>query len=320
MDTGPNQPSTFGPSPRPATGSYGTIGPQPPHNPAPLAADPGPMPGGTDRSSQQGPPGPSVQSTGPLRAGPYQHDPYGPGRSGAYPSRPSGADPSQGPGQGRPPPRPPQPSKPAPIAGKGSGARAVPLLVAGALAVIVGTAGGWAGTRTLVGQSPLSTSLISPGAESPASAMKTHVDAPKTYGPSALGFTIGVPRDWEEYRLAGDSDAVAVLFVSPDGSRELRIDKIKGSSSKPAQASDFVDTLTAVELGVAAVTVQERTATQVRYRADRVGAQGTSSRVGYAQLTMIGSDLWVVRLTVPADAAGDSSRQLFTSFIQGFHL
>jgi hypothetical protein len=196
----------------------------------------------------------------------------------------------------------------------------VPLLVAGALAVIVGTAAGWAGTRTLVGQSPLSTSLISPGAGSPASAMKTHVDSATVYGPSALGFTVGVPRDWEEYRLAGDSDAVSVLFVSPDGSRELRIDKVKGSRTRAAQASDFVDTLTAAKLGVAEVTVQERTGNQVRYRTDRVGAQGTSSRVGYAQLTPAGSDLWVVQLTVPADAAGDTSQQMFTSFIQGFHL
>jgi hypothetical protein len=196
----------------------------------------------------------------------------------------------------------------------------MPLVVAGALAVILGTAGGWAGTRTLVGQSPLSTSLISPGAESPASATKTHVDSTTVYGPSALGFTVGVPRDWEEYRVAGDNDALSVLFVSPDGSRELRVDKLKGNRTRAAQVSDFVDTLAPAKLGVSEVTVQERTATQVRYRTDRAGAQGTSSRVGYAQLTPSGTDLWVVQLTVPADAAGDTSQQLFTSFIQGFHL
>jgi hypothetical protein len=181
-------------------------------------------------------------------------------------------------------------------------------------------AGGWAGTRTLVGQSALSTSLISPGAASPASAMKAHVDSPNVYGPSALGFTVGVPRDWEEYRVAGDNDALSVLFVSPDGSRELRVDKVKGTRTRSAQVSDFVDTLTPAKLGVADVTIQERSANQVRYRADRVGADGTSSRVGYAQLTPAGTDLWVVQLTVPADAAGDTSQQLFTSFVQGFHL
>jgi hypothetical protein len=228
----------------------------------------------------------------------------------------------QGTGHGRPPlpPRPPQTSKPPPVPARAGGARAVPLLVAGALAVIVGVAGGWAGTRTLVGQSALSSALISPGAQSAASPVKTHVDSPTVYGPSALGFTVGVPRDWEEYRLAGEDDALSVLFVSPDGSRELRIDKIKGTRTRAAQASDFVDTLTPAKLGVATVEVQERTATQVRYRTDRVGTDGTSSRVGYAQLTPAGSDLWVVRLTVPADAAGDTSQQLFTSFVQGFHL
>jgi serine/threonine protein kinase len=322
MDTGTNHPGTFGPSPRPASGSYGTIGPQPPNTPAPLAADPGPMPGVAAWGSPQGtqgPQGPPVQSTGPPRTGqypqdPYQQDQYGSGRPGPYPG--------QGTGQGRPPlpPRPPQTAKPPPIPSKTSGSRAVPLVLAGALAVILGTAGGWAGARTLVGQSPLSTALISPGAESPASAMKSHVDSSTVYGPSALGFTVGVPRDWEEYRVAGDGDALSVLFVSPDGSRELRIDKLKGTRTRAAQASDFIDSLTPAKLGVATVTVQERSGTQVRYRTDRVGAQGTSSRIGYAQLTPSGTDLWVVQLTVPADAAGDTSQQLFTSFIQGFHL
>ena len=37
-------------------------------------------------------------------------------------------------------------------------------------------------------------------------------------------------------------------------------------------------------------------------------------------LEPFGTDLWVVQLTVPADAAGDTSQQMFTSFIQGFHL
>jgi hypothetical protein len=166
----------------------------------------------------------------------------------------------------------------------------------------------------------MTTSLISPGAESPASAMKSHVDSTKVYGPSALGFTVGVPLDWEEYRVAGDNDALSVMFVSPDGSRELRVDKIKGSRARSAGVSDFVDTLTPAKLGVATLTIQDRTAGQVRYRTDRVGPDGTSSRIGYAQLTPSGTDLWVVQLTVPADAAGDASQQLFTSFVQGFHL
>jgi hypothetical protein len=197
IDTGTNRPGTFGPSPRPATGSYGTIGPQPPNNPAPLAADPGPLPGGADWGSPQGTYGPPpVQSTGPLRTGPYP--PQNPYRQEQYGAGYSGGYPVQGTGQGRPPapPRPAQVSKPAPLPATSSGSAGAMLLLAGALAVIVGVAGGWAGTRTLVGQSPLTTSLISPGAESPASAMKTHVDSPTVYGPSALGFTVGVPRDW----------------------------------------------------------------------------------------------------------------------------
>jgi hypothetical protein len=192
------------------------------------------------------------------------------------------------------------------------------LVLAGALAVVIGVTGGWAGTRVLVKQSPLTTTMVSPGAVSPANALKTHEDTAKTYGPGALGFTVGVPRDWEEYRLAGDNDLVTVMFVSPDGSRELRFDRLRGTANRQAQPADFVNSLTPARLGVATVKIQERTGNQVRYRTDRTTAQGTSSRVSYTQLTPAGTDLWVVQLTVPADAAGDTNQQLFSSIVAGF--
>jgi hypothetical protein len=192
------------------------------------------------------------------------------------------------------------------------------MMLAGALAVIVGLIGGWAGTRVLVSQSPLSTGLVSPGALSQTNSLKTHVDAANVYGPGALGFSAGVPRDWEEYRLAGENDVTTVMFVSPDGSRELRFERLRGSRERPARPDDFVNSLTAARLGVAGVAVQERTGNQLRYRTDRKSAEGRSSRVHYAQLTPVGTDVWVLQLAVPADAAGDTNRQLFTSVVQGF--
>ncbi|MGQ0480668.1 MAG: serine/threonine-protein kinase [Pseudonocardia sp.] len=315
-------------------GSSGT-GATPAGPPAPLAADPGPLPPGWSGPSAAvpgSPPAPSPEPpAGAFGAASYPRGGFSPAthprpdQSGfrfpiaGYP--PAGYPAAyQNPGQpGRPPAPPARPSVARPLPPPAPARRGgLTLVLAGALAVLVGAAGGWVGARVLVGQSPLSTSVISPSAGSTVSALKTHVDNAAVYGPTAMGFTVGVPRDWEEYRLAGEADAVTVLFVSPDGSRELRFDRIRGTRTSPAQPDDFVARLTAARLGVAEVSVQERTANQIRYRTDRVGAQGTSSRVGYVRLIPAGTDLWVVQLTVPADQAGDSSSELFGKLAQGF--
>jgi serine/threonine protein kinase len=298
------------------TGQHGYPQPPPGPAPAPLSADPGPLPGGTGWGAPPAPPTPRpvAPTPAPQQYGAYPPAAYQPPPSGGYPPAPAGGYPTGA------PPRPAGPSLASPTdrvapAKRPLGAAA---MLAGALAVIVGLLGGWVGTRALVSQSPLSTGLVSPGAVSPATSLKTHVDAATVYGTGALGFSVGVPRDWEEYRLAGDNDGTTVMFVSPDGSRELRFDKLRGSRDRPANPNDFVNSLTAARLGVAGVSVQERVGNQLRYRTDRRSAEGTSSRVHYAQLTPAGADVWVLQLAVPADAAGDTNKQLFTSVVQGF--
>lgn len=293
------------------TGQHGY--PQPPaaQPPAPLAADPGPLPGGTGWGAPPAPPSPRPVSPQPRQFGGYPSAGYPPAPSAGYPPGPSAGYP---PGA---PPRPTGPSLGAPAATPKRPAGPM-VLLAGALAVLVGLLGGWAGTRVLVSQSPLSTGLVSPGALSQSTSLKTHVDAAGVYGTGALGFSVGVPRDWEEYRLAGDNDVTTVMFVSPDGSRELRFDKLRGSRERPANPNDFVNSLTAARVGVTGIAVQERTGNQLRYRTDRKSSEGTSSRVHYAQLTPAGTDVWVLQLAVPADAAGDTNKQLFASVVQGF--
>ena len=201
-----------------------------------------------------------------------------------------------------------------------SGRWALPLVLAGALAVVLGTAGGWAGTRVLVGQSPLTTAVVSPaGGTTGITPMTTHVDSSQRYGAGALNFNASVPQGWEEYRVLETGDLPSVRFVSPDGSREVRMDKLVGTRELPKQPTDFSNALTATALGVAQVNVQRIPPNQVRYWTDRVGPQGTSSRFSYAQMTQTGYDVWVVQLTVPADRAGTETEQLFTTVAQGFH-
>ncbi|MBO0851059.1 MAG: hypothetical protein J2P20_16475, partial [Pseudonocardia sp.] len=116
----------------------------------------------------------------------------------------------------------------------------------------------------------------------------------------------------------GDNNVMSVRYVSLDGSRELRFDKTPGTRGRPAQPAEFVSGLTPSTLGVSNVTVLANAGGQVRYRTEVVGGRGTISRVTYAHLAQAGNDLWVVRLTVPADRAGNSTQELFNSVVQGF--
>ncbi|WP_051581197.1 serine/threonine-protein kinase [Pseudonocardia acaciae] len=269
--------------------------------------------GATPLSTQPGPlPAPPRQD--PQRPPPAQSPP------GGMPARRPRPSWQPAPGPGMAPNRPPMarqaPPAPRPQA-KLSARLAMPLALAGALAVVGGAGVGWVATRVLVGQSPWSTSVVSP-AGGQAVQLKPHVDSTQRYGNSALGFNATVPNGWEEYRLVGDNDVMSVRYVSPDGSRELRFDKTPGTRTHPAQAAEFVNGLTPAGLGVSNVTVLENAGNQIRYRTNVTGARGAVSRVTYAQLTQQGTDLWVVRLTVPADRAGTGTQQLFTSIVKGF--
>jgi serine/threonine protein kinase len=306
------------PSPAPAASSQWA-------GAAPLAPDPGPLPTGPRADlgtggGAMGNPSMGNPSMGnPSMGNQVMNSPTpggGPLGNPSMRSRPSW--------QPAPPPRPPV-SRPAPppVAAQAgvAGRWALPFVLAGALAVVLGTAGGWAGTRVLVGQSPLTTAVVSPagGGSSAGTAMTNHVDSAQRYGAGALNFTASVPLGWEEYRLIGGNDVASVRFVSPDGAREVRVDKLVGSRTQPATPADFNNGLTAGVLGVAKVVVQQVPPNQVRYWTDRTGSQGITSRFSYAQLTQVGDDVWVIQLSVPADRAGADSEQLFTSIAQGFH-
>jgi eukaryotic-like serine/threonine-protein kinase len=269
---------------------------------APLAPDPGPLPG-SPRAGDHGPGSPPLGNQ-------VMNDRSMRGRPSWQPSPPV-----------RPPVnRPAPPSSLARPQAAPGGRWALPLVLVGALAVVLGAAGGWTGTRVLVGQSPLTTAVVSPaGGSATSTPMTNHVDSSQRYGAGALNFTASVPAGWEEYRLIGANDVASVRFVSPDGAREVRVDKLVGTRTQPATPADFSNGLSAGVLGVAKVVVQQVPPNQVRYWSDRTGSQGTSSRFSYAQLTPVGDDVWVVQLTVPADRAGTESEQLFTTIAQGFH-
>ena len=286
-----------------------------PAGPAPLAPDPGPLPAPpgsaeyptTTGSAAMGPMGPMGSMGAPPLGGPPLGPPGGPRPS--WQPLPPGAP--SWPGA--------SPSGLGPAVAAPTRRRIVPAVLAGALAVVVGAAGGWAGTRMLVGQSPTTTAVVSPaGTSTAATQLVSHLDSAQRYGNGALNFTASVPQGWEEYRVVGANDVTSVRFVSPDGAGEVRVDKIVGTRTQPARAADFTGTLTTSGLGVSRVTVRELPPNQVRYWTDRAGPRGTTSRFSYAQLNQVGDDLWVVQLTVPGDRAGTDTEQLFDTIVKGF--
>ena len=108
-----------------------------------------------------------------------------------------------------------------------SGRTAAGLVAAGAAVVLAGLLGGWAVTRAVSGQSPLTTVTVA----SDAAALRAHTDD--------LGFTAQVPQDWSERR-----DDRSVSFVSPDGSEELTV-------ARAASAAEVMSGITAAALDTA---------------------------------------------------------------------
>jgi hypothetical protein len=193
------------------------------------------------------------------------------------------------------------------------------MVVAGVVALIVllaalGAVGAYALTRALAGQAPLSVSLSPAGPEVANTQLVVHADTDARYSGTGLDFTALVPAGWQQFRLQEATDDVAVRFVSPDATRELRIDRI--AAFYPAQrAADFANLLgQPASLGVDASSVAPLMATtgpeapqQTVYR---TLSGTTDDRTTWARLVPVGTNLWVVRLTAPTGDLAGGAEQL----------
>ncbi len=197
-----------------------------------------------------------------------------------------------------------------------------PVLVAAVIALLVllavlGAVGGYALTRSLAGQGPLAVALTPAGPEVADTRLVTHDDTDARYSGTGLDFSALVPVGWQQFRLQGAADDVAVRFVSPDATRELRIDRI--AAFYPAQrATDYATLLgQPASLGVDASSV----APLSPVGAGAPGVEGpqqtiyrtlsgaSDDRTTWARLVPAGTDLWVVRMTAPtADLTGGAEQ------------
>ena len=151
--------------------------------------------------------------------------------------------------------------------------------------VLAGLLGGWAVTRAVSGQSPLTTVTVA----SDAAALRAHTDD--------LGFTAQVPQDWAERR-----DDRSVSFVSPDGSEELTV--ARAASADGGDVRDHRPRRPATpdppqDLGGGT--------TQVVYRTSDDGVH----RTGWLRVLPARDGVLAVRLTAPGGNSESVSARLF---------
>jgi len=231
-----------------------------PHRPRPVAA---PRPPTADPRRSQAP---LADSPGPVPVPPRRSAPSGTVRAG-----------------------------PVPVLARGRGASgwvAVLLVVAGAAVVLLGAAAGWAATRAIGGQSPLTTLNV------------TTAGSRTLPYRDELGFTVLVPVGWTPYRTEPTQGEQSVVFVSPDGTEELAV-KHSGSvaDARAVPGAEIVDPAAAVPS--AAPGTQ-----QLTYR--------TADRTSWRRILPAANGFWTVTLTVPRDAAGSRSAELFEVLANGF--
>ena len=156
------------------------------------------------------------------------------------------------------------------------------LLVAGAAVVLAGLTGGWAVTRAVAGQSPFTTVTVATASM----VLRPHTDE--------LGFTAQVPQEWTERR--GDG---AVSFVSPDGSEELTVSRVRS-------VDDVTAGLANAQVGPPQ-PVPGSEATQVVFRT----TEGERHRTGWLRFVPAGDGVLAVRLTAPGGSSENVTAELF---------
>jgi serine/threonine protein kinase len=247
-----------------------------------------------------------------------------PPRNYAYPTPPPPARPSWQQQPSRPPANRPAPM-PLPQQGGLSGKWALPVLLAGAIAVAVaaGTGLGWAGTRSLVGQPVNTTDVVSAANTDADSPLRTWVDDSQNAAGSALNFTLSVPSSWEQYRagITAGAPVSTVRWVSPDGSRELCVIKITGTKTHPITPAQFTKGFTTAGTGMTIVPQPNAGDASLVSRIDRIdraSKDGRSKRLTYTRLVQSGDNLWALQLAVPDALADAASLNLFSTISASF--
>lgn len=182
------------------------------------------------------------------------------------------------------------PAGPVPAPSSGWVASAA-LVAAGAAVVLVGLAGGWAVTRAVGGQSPLTTINVTVAG----SQTYTHRDE--------LGFTMPIPVGWTAFPNEPINGARSMSFVSPDGREELTVARAASAAAGATLPEPDAEVLDTTDTGNAA---------EVVFRTD--------SRMSWRRIVPDRAGVWTITLTVPRDGAGAISAGLLDTLADGFEV
>lgn len=238
-----------------------------------------------------------------------------PSNTGPHTAAPLASDPGPLPFMLRDPlPEPPRRSPRAKVA----------LVVTAVLVFAAAALGGFATSRVLAGEPVLPTSPPQTHPASPALRPQRWTDdaTHTSDGSGPSGFEISAPPEWTVFHSERDdfTNSLSVHFVSPDGSREIVVERFGGFHSDGYDTDDYVAVLPELAAGTRGrltIDSDERLADggeqarRLSYTSVETGIIGSSGggelvRVTTADLLRRGDDMWIVRVTVPSteDAAG----------------
>ncbi|MGH4014896.1 MAG: serine/threonine-protein kinase [Pseudonocardiaceae bacterium] len=183
---------------------------------------------------------------------------------------------------------------------------------------------GFAAARVATGDSVLPT--LGTGAADGAVLVDRVLRVTEADGSQLARFTVGVPEGWLEFRqhgVLGESSGAVVRFVSPDGSELITVERVTGFLSDhvaeeylESYRRELADLPELVESGRENLAAGALEAT---FRSSEgEGAQGELRRTSYLRLVPAGSDLWVVRVSVPTERQESGRTKLFEPVAASF--
>ncbi|HEX2299923.1 MAG TPA: protein kinase [Pseudonocardiaceae bacterium] len=140
-------------------------------------------------------------------------------------------------------------------------------------------------------------------------------------------FTVAVPAGWTEFRdhgVLGDDAGSVVQFVAPDGADLITVERATGFLADQDVADYLADYRRKLTQGVSDLTQSGRRALpdgtlEATFRTrEGDGARQSLRRTSYLRLVPAGSDLWVLRVSMPTEREQAARTDLFEPVAAGF--
>jgi hypothetical protein len=200
------------------------------------------------------------------------------------------------------------------------------------LLFLVAAAAGFGAARVLMGAAPFP--KLGAAATQPTATDRQDVvlvsralQVTEQDGTDPARFSIAVPQGWPEFReqgVLGTNSGSVVRFPSPDGSELITVERGPKFLTR-GNLDDYLNRYRrqlrqSVSEAVEARREQLPDGTlDATFRTmEGQGSQGELRRTTYLRLVPAGTDLWVVRVSVPTEREATGRNQLFEPVVAGF--